>query len=173
MSYKNPQPFLSKLIDYVAYAKNIFYDIIFDIMKAQNDIQRVARYFKDRQEVSALYIFGSFAKSNEIPESDIDVAVLINDKKKGRYTFESLKRTYYAASPKLSIRPLDIVLLNTASPFLKHRIIRTGKVIFDRNKRLRKRFIANAIIEYMDYKPIEDICLKAVSQRFKGVSVGR
>lgn len=142
-------------------------------MNMQDDIRRITDYFKDRDEVSALYIFGSAAGGKETAESDIDIAVLINDRKKGRKTYESLKKAYYSASPKFSLRPIDIVVLNTAPPFLKHRIIKTGKVLFDRNRRLRVRFVANAIIEYLDYKPIEDICLKAVIGRFRRASVGR
>ncbi len=139
----------------------------------QDDIRRITDYFKDRDEVSAIYIFGSAARGKETAESDIDIAVLIDDRKKGRKTYESLKKEYYSASPKFSLRPIDIVVLNTAPPFLKHRIIKTGKVLFDRNRRLRVRFVANAIIEYLDYKPIEDICLKAVAGRFRRASVGR
>ncbi len=142
-------------------------------MNLQSDIRRIIDYFKGRDEVSALYIFGSAANGKETAESDIDIAVLINDRKKGRKTYESLKKTYYSASPKFSLRPIDIVVLNTAPPFLKHRIIKTGKVLFDRNRRLRVRFTANAIIEYLDYKPIENICLKAVAGRFRRIAVGR
>jgi len=138
----------------------------------QDDIKRITDYFKGRDEVSALYIFGSAANNKETSESDIDIAVLINDRKKGKKTCESLKKTYYSASPRFSLRTIDIVVLNTAPTFLKHRIIKTGKIVFDRNRRLRVRFVANAIIEYLDYKPIEDICLKAVAGRFRRARVG-
>ncbi|MCL4457744.1 MAG: nucleotidyltransferase domain-containing protein [Nitrospirae bacterium] len=141
-------------------------------MNMRDDIKRITDYFKGRDEVSALYIFGSASNNKETSESDIDIAVLINDRKKGRKTYESLKKTYYSVSPGFSLRPIDIVVLNTAPPFLKHRIIKTGKVLFDRNRRLRVRFAANAIIEYFDYKPIEDICLKAVAGRFRRARVG-
>jgi len=142
-------------------------------MELRSDIRRITAYFRGRDEVSALYIFGSAANGRQTVESDIDIAVLINDHKKGNRTHESLRKAYCAASPKLSIRPVDIVIMNAAPPFLKHRIIKTGKVLFDRNRRLRGRFTASAIIEYLDYKPIEDICLKAVAGRFRKVAVGR
>lgn len=142
-------------------------------MSRKSDIRHIIDYFKGRDEVSALYIFGSAANNKEKDESDIDIAVLINDIRKGRRTYDSLRKVYFAASPKLSIRPLDIVMLNTASLFLKHRIIKTGKVLFDRNRKLRVKFTANTIIEYLDYKPIEDICLKAVTNRFRRLTVGR
>jgi predicted nucleotidyltransferase len=142
-------------------------------MDFSDDIKRIIEYFRGREEVSALYIFGSTAKGKGTEESDIDVAVLINDRKKGKRPFESLRKTYYAFSPKLSCRPLDIVILNIAPPFLKHRIFKTGELLFDKNRRLRVRFKADALIEYFDYKPIEDICLRAVAGRFRRVAVGR
>jgi len=39
--------------------------------------------------------------------------------------------------------------------------------LFDRDRELRVRFTTDAIIAYLDYKPIEDICLKAVADRFR------
>lgn len=142
-------------------------------MSRQKDIRRITDYFKDRDEVSALYIFGSASNGKETAESDIDIAVLINDIKKGKKNYESLRKAYYAASPKFSLRPIDIIMLNTASSFLKHHIIKTGKVLFDKNRKFRVRFTVNAIIEYLDFKPIEDICLKAVAGRFRRAALGR
>ncbi len=142
-------------------------------MDLESDIRRIVDYFKSKDEISALYVFGSAAHGKETAESDIDIAVLINDRRKGGKTYGAFAKTYYAASPRLSSRPVDIVILNTASPFLKHRIIKTGKVLFDRNRKLRVRFTADAIIEYLDYKPIEDICLRAVAGRFRRHAIGR
>ncbi len=142
-------------------------------MKHTEDIQRIVDYFKGREEVSSLFIFGSAASGEMMPESDIDLAVLINDRRKGRISYDSLRKKYYAVSPKFSMRNVDITILNTAPPFLKHRIIKTGKVLFDKNRRMRVIFAARAVLEYFDYKPIEDACLKAVTGRFRRSSVGR
>jgi predicted nucleotidyltransferase len=142
-------------------------------MSDEEDIKRVIRYFKNRDEVSTLYIFGGFGKGRKTKESDIDVAVLIDESKLKKKGFELLKRKYYAASPTFSMRPVDIVILNTAPPFLKHQVLKTGRILFDRNRKLRVRFTEKAITEYLDYKPIEDIYLKAVARRFREKSIGR
>jgi len=68
---------------------------------------------------------------------------------------------------------VDIVILNTAPPHLKHHIIKTGSLIFDRNRKLRVKFVAHTILEYLDYRPIEDVCLRAVSGRFRRGAVGK
>ncbi len=142
-------------------------------MSSDGDIRRIIKFFKGRDEVSALYIFGSFGKGRQNGESDIDIAVLVDESKPRKRNLDSLKKEYYSASAGFSLRPVDIVVLNAAPAFLKHRILKTGKVLFDRNRKLRVRFTANAIIEYLDYKPIEDICLKAVANRFRRAGIGR
>ena len=136
-------------------------------MNNDEDIKRIIHYFKALDEVSALYIFGSYPKERKTKESDIDIAVLIDASKLKTKDFEHLKNKYYAASPKFSLRFIDIVILNTAPPFLKYQVLKTGKVLFDKNKKLRVRFTTNTIIEYLDFKYIEDIFLKAVANKFK------
>jgi predicted nucleotidyltransferase len=137
------------------------------------DIKGIIQYFKGRDEVSALYLFGGLAEDRKTAESDIDIAVLIDESKLKRKNFELLKKKYYAVSPTFSIRPVDIVILNTAPPFLKHQVLKTGRILFDRNRKLRVRFTTNAIIEYLDYKPIQDTYLKALSKRIRRMSIGR
>jgi len=142
-------------------------------MKDDGEVERIIRYFKGTDEVSTLYIFGSLGKGKTTGESDIDIAVLIDESKLRTRNFELLKRKYYAASPTFSMRPVDIVILNTALPFLKHQVLKTGRVLFDKNRSLRVRFTERAITEYLDFKPIEDIYLKAVARRFREKRIGR
>ncbi|MBI4848948.1 MAG: nucleotidyltransferase domain-containing protein [Nitrospirae bacterium] len=137
-----------------------------------SDIKRIATYFKRREEVSALYLFGSLAKSRGTKESDIDIAILVNEKQLKRRNFERLKNEYYLASPTFTLRLVDIIILNTASPYLKHRVLKTGRILFDKNRKLRVNFTAKAIIEYLDFRPIEDIFNKAVANRFRRAAVG-
>jgi predicted nucleotidyltransferase len=137
------------------------------------DIKRIVHYFKNRDEVSALYIFGGLAKNKKTAESDIDIGILVDESRLKRRNFEFFKKKYYAASPTFSMRSVDIVILNTAPPFLKHQVLKTGRVLFDRNRKLRVRFTTNAIIEYLDYKPIQDTYLKALAKRIRRMAVGR
>lgn len=139
----------------------------------EKDIKRIVKYFRGREEVSALFVFGSIAKERQMPESDIDIAVLVDERKLGGRSFEKLKRQYYAASPYFSMRAVDIVVLNTAGTFLKYQILKNGHVLFDRNRRLRVRFAARALTEYLDFKYNMDIMLKGVTRRLKEGTFGR
>jgi len=136
-------------------------------------IAKIKRYFRGRAEVSALYLFGSFSRDKGTAESDIDIAVLLDESRMKGKNFESLKNRYYAASPTFSLKTVDIVILNTAPTFLKYQVLKTAKVLFDRKRKLRTKFTENAITEYLDFKPIEDIYLNAVAGRFRRANNGR
>lgn len=142
-------------------------------MNDDEDIKRIIHYFKSRDEVSTLYIFGGLAKNRKSTESDIDVGILVDESRLKRKNFELLKKKYFAASPAFSMSPIDIVILNTAPPFLKYQVLKTGKILFEKNRKFRVRFTMNAIIEYLDYKPIQDTYLKALSKRIRRTAVGR
>lgn len=141
--------------------------------KIDEDIKRVAQYFRGRREVCALYIFGSAAKGALRADSDIDVAVLVDEAKPGKKNFERLKREYYAASPDFSLRAVDIVVLNTAPVYLKYRILKTGTLLFEKDRKQRVAFTAKALTEYLDFKHIEDIFSAAIRRRLKEGTFGR
>jgi uncharacterized protein len=143
------------------------------VVEPIKDLARIKRYFRERAEVSALYLFGSFGRDRATAESDIDIAVLIDESQLTKRSFASLKNLYYAASPTFSMRTVDIVILNTAPTFLKYQVLKTGKLLFDRKRKLRTKFTENAITEYLDFKPIEDIYLNAVAGRFRRANNGR
>ena len=137
------------------------------------DIEGIISFFKSREEVSALFLFGSAAQSRATKDSDIDLAVLVNEKRMKRKSYNQLKKEYYNASPSFSLRTVDIVILNTAPPYLKHRVLKTSRVLFDRNRKLRVAFTARAIIDYIDFRPVEAIFNKAVAKRIRRQPVGR
>ena len=134
--------------------------------KMKMDIERIRGYFSHRREVSALFLFGSFDTPQEREESDIDIAVLlVPEEIPGRA--EALRTEYYAASPAFSLRSTDIVILNTAPTFLKYHVLKTGRLLLDRDPDSRKEFTARAIQEYFDYKPLEEIYFKGMKARLR------
>lgn len=134
------------------------------------EIERILSYFTKRSEVMALYLFGSFDTPFERADSDIDIALLVfkGDKKE----LEVLKSEYYGASPGFSMRTIDIVILNTAPTYLKHRILKTGRILLDKNISQRKEFTTIVLQEYFDYKPIEDLCSSKLKSRFSRIVHG-
>ncbi len=118
-----------------------------------------------------LFIFGTFDTPFERKDSDIDIAVLINPTIT-KDALESLKNEYYVASTGFSLKCVDIVILNSAPATIKHRILKTGRLIIDRDSEYRKDFTARAIQEYWDYRFIEDIYFDKMGKRLRKAAGG-
>lgn len=103
-------------------------------------------------EVVCAYVFGSFARGEAGPRSDIDVAVL----------FEKPPESRLGAGPldlegdleRALGRPVQLVVLNRAPADLVHRVLRDGRVTIDRDRARRIRFEVAKRNEYFDLEPI-------------------
>lgn len=59
-------------------------------------------------------------------------------------------------------RPIDLVLLKEAPPPLAYRIFRDGRVLLDRDRPALTARKARAILEYLDFQPVEELCARRV-----------
>ena len=95
----------------------------------------ISRVCSKIKPVQAAYVFGSLAKNSKRNSTDIDVAILLDDESAGSF-------------PLLS---LDVVVLNRAGEVLKFEIRRSGKLVFERSPRARKKFEIQGRKTYEDF----------------------
>jgi predicted nucleotidyltransferase len=118
-------------------------------------LDRLRAYFADAPgDVLAAYVFGSEARGEARPGSDVDVGVLL-----GRRPPATLLAQPYALADELQGvlgRRVDVVVLDTAPPDLLHRVLRDGILVLDRDRTARIRFEVAARNAYFDLKPFLD-----------------
>lgn len=102
--------------------------------------------------LAAAYLFGSIARGDDRPGSDVDVAVLFEDDPPPR--LEGLPVDLHDALQTAAGRRLDLVVLNGAPPDLGHRILRDGRLILDRNPSRRIAFEVRTRNAYFDLLPV-------------------
>ena len=100
----------------------------------------------------AVYLFGSTARDEARPDSDIDVGVLFSSDPPS--TLEAPQFALEAALERLFGRPVQVVALNRASADLVHRVLRDGRLVVDRDPAARIRFEVRKRNEYFDLAPI-------------------
>ena len=98
------------------------------------------------------YLFGSQTTKNTVSDSDVDLAVFF-EKNQVNDFFERRLELIGELS-KLLGKEADVVVLNTAPPFLRYVVLKEGKLIFERDKGKRIDFELKSLNEYFDFKPI-------------------
>jgi hypothetical protein len=104
-------------------------------------------------------LFGSSAWGSMHPHSDVDVAIGVMDAAR----FDPIDLGELASRLEAGAgRPVDLVLLDEAPPGLAYRVFRDGRTIVARDERALKTRRARAILEYLDFRPIEELCTRGV-----------
>lgn len=114
-------------------------------------VEASKKFFRREKEVVFAYLFGSQATGHAIAKSDVDIAVYLDPKKK-QNQFEKRLALIAGLSKQLK-KEADVVILNTAPPFLTHVVLKEGILLFDRDPSKRIDFELKATNEYFDYKP--------------------
>lgn len=109
-------------------------------------------FTKYENHVAFAYLFGSIAKNNVSPLSDIDIAVFLYGGQKKLY-YDIKFSLYSDISRILKTNDLDVVVLNTTSNImLLDEIIRYGTVLFDGDKNLREEYESKVLHNAFDFK---------------------
>jgi predicted nucleotidyltransferase len=115
--------------------------------------EEISRVFAARNEdAAAVYLFGSLARGEGGPDSDVDVAVLY-----GRPVDAGLAGLKLALAGDLETRlgrRVDLVVLDSQPPDLVHRVLRDGLIVVENNRSARIRFEVDARNEYFDVLPV-------------------
>ncbi len=133
-------------------------------------LDNVKRYLENDPTVKFAYLFGSHARSNSGPLSDIDVAVYLDN----RFDFFAYRlRLMEGISRQIKGKSFDLIVLNNAPQTLKYEIIKEGKVLIE-NKLKRIEFETRVIRDYLDFERIRSVHLSSLKKSFqKGSHLGQ
>ncbi len=114
---------------------------------------RIASILSRREEVLDGYLFGSAARGDTHGESDVDVAVWIDERVdlNAGYGFDAELGAELMAG--LGRNDVDVVLLNRAPPLLYHRVLRDGVRVLSRDLRGTSVREGRALSRYCDFLP--------------------
>lgn len=127
----------------------------------------------DRDGVVAAMLIGSQARGTAGPLSDVDIAVWHDPGLDPSGRLQLQLGLAGAASVALDTDEVDVVMLNRASPLLRHRAIRDGRRLVDRDPRSRVRFEARSLIDYLDTEPLRAERSRGLRRRIREGRFGR
>jgi hypothetical protein len=115
--------------------------------------------------VAYALLFGSNARGLARSSSDIDVAIgLAPGAAFSTHDFGELVSRLQSAAE----RPVDLVVLDEAPPAVAYRVFRDGVELMVRDRPALVERKARAIVEYLDFQPIEELCASGVLAAARG-----
>ncbi len=109
-----------------------------------NRINKILDRVKEIPEVMAIYLFGSCAKNEEKPISDIDLAVIVDRPSK----------KIEADIVSLASKNLDIVLFHRLPLHIKYEVLKYGRELYVKDEDFMANIRLNVVKDYLEFSHI-------------------
>jgi predicted nucleotidyltransferase len=118
-------------------------------------IKLIMNELRSNDEVEAIYLFGSYAKGNAKPISDVDICVLTERNIPKRVKEEILSN---------SSKNIDISIFWDLPPTIRFRVFKEGKLLYKRDEIALQRVKVATLKSYLDIQPmIKRHCIHILS----------
>lgn len=117
------------------------------------DRERLTRFLEGRPEVLDAYLFGSRAREDAQPHSDVDVAVYVDESRLPDAPFGYAAELSTELIALVHDNRVDVVVLNHAGPLLYHRVLRDGVRLVSRDLAATTTREGRALSRYCDWVP--------------------
>lgn len=136
------------------------------------DVADISAALAREGDVVAAYLFGSQARGQAGPLSDIDVAVLL-DPDLGKQAAVERQLDLMVALDDLHPREVQVTLLNHASPMLVYQVVRDGILLYERSRPRRIDFEVRATQRYFDIQPMLEFHAQVLMRQIQEVGLAR
>ncbi len=143
-----------QLLIYLGYHAWMTTSLVLPLTELRAEASRLGRAAAG---VRLIVLFGSVATGRAFPLSDMDIGTL------GAEFWDSLR--IGADLARLCAREPHVVQLDLAPELLRYEIARDGVPLFECEADVWQRFRAEAIVRYLDFKPILDLCVAGTRRR--------
>lgn len=131
-------------------------------MNNMNFIEKCKDILIEYENIIFAYIFGSYVQGKIREDSDIDIAIYLEDNIDTE-TYLEIKMDL----TKICKRQIDLIMLNNATPLLKYEIYKNNILLFSRDKSIETNYKVRTLFEYNDIKRYLDLSYYSTIDRLK------
>ena len=135
------------------------------MMSSDEIIDAVSNYLAPQPDITASYIFGSLARGRLRAGSDVDVAVLYSPDNSDKLARFERGLDLEIALEKIIHRPVQVIDLEQAGIPLQYQVRKYGRLIVEKDRKLRIDFEVNARRCYFDMQQFYRLRNEAVCER--------
>jgi len=111
--------------------------------------EKIINYFKNKEEIIAVYLFGSYAEGKERYLSDIDIGILMDSKDRDFVTRQ--RNDYMVELARMLRKDIHPVILNSASEELLKQIFSKGQCIMVNDSRELARYTMVMFVKIAEF----------------------
>jgi predicted nucleotidyltransferase len=130
--------------------------------------RRISPVAEADQRVRFVYLYGSTARGDDRPDSDVDLAVSVSP----RGTLLDDARLHDQLSAAMGRGEVDLLVLQDAPLWLQFRVV-AGRVVYSRDEPERIGFRERVEKEFLDFRPLHEAYLAAVRDRARRGELSR
>ncbi|MBI3660980.1 nucleotidyltransferase domain-containing protein [Candidatus Acetothermia bacterium] len=134
-------------------------------------VPKLKEYLDAQDEILAVYLFGSHAEGCARPDSDQDIAILlqpaVDPQRYSDYHLHLLDELSYFFPQRL-----DLIILNQAPPLLQFQVLQKGQRLFDRNPDTRAELEMHMLNRYYDLRPYYEFHFGHLMEKIKRRGLG-
>jgi len=113
---------------------------------------------KYSSDVVVVYLFGSSARRETKPLSDIDIALLLNDNFDEQNNEQSIEaRILIDAMKMMETEKIDMINLNHAPLHIRYGVLKDRKILYCSDHTKRVDFETSVVMEYLDFAHIRSM----------------
>jgi predicted nucleotidyltransferase len=139
-------------------------------------IRRAVEVAAPTPDVAAIYLFGSRARGDAGPESDLDLGVVLARRRPpGTRATPSERATLDALGDRLALRTgevtgvsrIDVVDLRGQGPLFAREALDGGILLFEGDRDARIDFVAETLVRAIDFEPTFEIAMQDREARMR------
>jgi predicted nucleotidyltransferase len=127
-------------------------------------VLKLKSYFIEDSTIEAAYLFGSFAHGRQRAGSDVDIAILL-DERRGRIERKALMDRLLQDLGRLLRRDIHILILNDASCTARIEAVFRGRCIDVKDQEALAQFKMLTLAHFADFGPVMDRFHDKLKQR--------
>ncbi|MGC8654504.1 MAG: type VII toxin-antitoxin system MntA family adenylyltransferase antitoxin [Candidatus Kryptoniota bacterium] len=113
--------------------------------------KKIVEYFSNMSHIAAVYLFGSAIRVGFELAEDIDIAVL--------FETEGIPDGFRRIEMQENLsdylkKEVDLVVLNSAPVILRYQVLKKGKLLILKNRKVKNEFFVSTLNQYFDLKQI-------------------
>ena len=137
-------------------------------MEIKAKLKNIVQELKIKDKIELFFLFGSQARGDSNQNSDIDLAILLEEYYYQKINPLNLRSELIAYFTSELGNECDVVLINQANHLLKYQIIKYGEIIYQADSMRYSTFFSRIVREHLDFRYYKQLHNKLLLKRING-----